>query len=73
MGTVKQSVEQAAMKANGYLGDQCVVTVADAETLDFRFAWGEMRHAVREQFTDVERFNKLLVNIKEEMERIAAR
>ena len=66
-----QTAEQAAMRANGFFGDRCTARATDcANRVAFESPEFESRDAVGEQFTDVNRFEALLLNLEGGMRRL---
>lgn len=68
----KQTAEQAAAMANAYFKGRCTARVTDGgNRVTFDFDNAESIDAVGDQVFDVERFEKLLNNLDEGMQRLA--
>ncbi|MDX3907457.1 MAG: hypothetical protein QHC78_17340 [Pigmentiphaga sp.] len=67
-----QTADQAATKANKFFQGRCTVRVTDyGKRLTFESPEFESREATEDQFSDVERFDRLLNNIQDAMQRLA--
>lgn len=70
----KQTAEQAAAMANAYFQGRCITRVSDfGNRVTFDIEGTDSIDAVGDQVFDVDRFKKLLDNLNDGLQRLAAK